>query len=327
MVRGSVIRLVAVLVMLAVALPASAERCASERPEAVWGGAFVYDEARDRVLLFGGSPERRRFAGDTWTWTDAGWRCHDVVGPPPRAFAGAAWDPERQHIVLQGGRGEGNVTLADTWAWNGKSWRRLAEEGPRVDHHAVAWSQANRALMAYGGWNGEEVVGDTWLWSDRSWQQLDVEGPPGRSAFAMSADPARRRVVVHGGLWIEGQYADAWAWDGTRWQPLWGPYDGSSVDHHAMVFDRALESLLIFGGKNYRYRPLARTRTLFGATFERLDVEGPSARHSVSFTYDTKRGRALLYGGKIYSGEEQLALDDLWIWQSGAWRLWEVAGR
>ena len=93
----------------------AAERCGVERPPALWGSALVYDAERDRIVLFGGAVAPREFSGDTWTWSPAGWRCHDVPGPSARGFSGAAFDPERGRVVLQGGRGEGNATLGDTW--------------------------------------------------------------------------------------------------------------------------------------------------------------------------------------------------------------------
>lgn len=116
-------------------------------------------------------------------------------------------------------------------------------------------------ILGFGGWNGEDVSGDTWIWGG-SWRQVLAPGPRKRGAFAMAHDVHEERVMLFGGLWLDGQYADLWQWESDRWTRLGGPYDNSSGDHHAMVYDVQRRQVVMFGGKNYRYRPLGTTRTI-----------------------------------------------------------------
>ena len=78
----------------------------------------------------------------------------------------------------------------------------------------------------------------------------------------------------------------------------------------------------MFGGKNYRYRPLDKTQTIAGSQVTLVTTEGPSARHSLSLTYDSHRDQIMLYGGKTYQEDLQvpLPLSDLWCWDGEQWR-------
>lgn len=89
--------------------------------------AMVFDTARNKVILFGGSasgelPSPRppllsySVLGDTWeydpvanTWTEL-----TTSGPPARAFSTIAYDEQGEKIVLFGGYGAEGL-LGDTW--------------------------------------------------------------------------------------------------------------------------------------------------------------------------------------------------------------------
>ncbi len=288
-------------------------------PGARWGHVFVYDPVRDQVLLFGGARDRGAYLADTWTWDGEGWQSHKVPGPPARGFAAATFHPARGTVILHGGRGQDSQTYGDTWEWTGSAWRQIEEEGPyQADHHQMVYSAHDSLILAFGGWNGQGVTDETWYWDER-WNQVRVQGPPGRAAFAMAYDTHREKVILFGGLWIDGQYADLWEWHDRSWHRQGGPYDNSSLDHHAMTYDFRNQQLIIFGGKNYRYVPLNKTRAVTGNTVQLLSNDGPTPRHSLGLTYDSRRGQVILYGGKAYQAELQIPLRDLWSWDGNGW--------
>jgi hypothetical protein len=87
------------------------------------------------------------------------------------------------------------------------------------------------------------------------------------------------------------------------------------------VYDSARSQIVVFGGKNYRYRPLQKTMVLKGENFVMIRDDGPAARHSCGLTYDSIRKRVVLYGGKYYEGEKQLPCGDtVWIWDGVNWK-------
>jgi hypothetical protein len=274
---------------------------------------------RGEALLFGGARERGAYLADTWTWDGATWTRHDVEGPAARGFAAAAFHAGRGTIVLHGGRASGRTPHADTWEWDGEGWHRIVADGAFAsDHHAMV-ALPTGALLAFGGWDGEGVAGETWLFdAGGAWRRFEGDGPPPRSAFGMGVDEERGVAVLSGGLWIEGQYADVWEWADGRWRAACGPYDNSSLDHHALAWDAARGRLVGFGGKNYRYKPLQRTFALEGGRLRQLAEDGPAPRHSTPLTSDGER--VLLYGGKTYDNREMVPLADLWAWDGERWQ-------
>jgi hypothetical protein len=294
---------------------------AAQTPEARWGHVFVYDEARDEVLLFGGASTRHTYRADTWTWKSGVWTRHDAAGPSPRGFAAAAFDASRGAIVLHGGRGNERVTYSDTWLWNGSAWRQIAADGPwKADHHGLVWDRSRSMLVGFGGWTGTGVSGETWTFDNDGWHVLSSSGPPPRASFGMAWDDKTAKVVLYGGLWINGQYADTHEWDGRRWSAVTGPYDDSSLDHHVLVFDGTTGRLVLFGGKNYRREVSGRLRVLSGSRWVALPAEGPPPRYSTGMIFHPRRKSILLFGGKELRGEEQLPLGDFWEWDAQGWR-------
>ena len=77
---------------------------------------------------------------------------------------------------------------------------------------------------------------------------------------------------------------------------------------------------MLFGGKNYRYVMNRRTRSLEEEKWKERSDEGPRARHSTHLTWNSKRGTIMFFGGKVYEGDEQLPLGDLWEWDGATWR-------
>ncbi|UCG60991.1 MAG: hypothetical protein JSV52_11775 [Candidatus Zixiibacteriota bacterium] len=285
-----------------------------------WGHVFIYDPARDNVLLFGGGLEQGVYRNDTWTWDGLRWTFHDIRGPAARGFAAATFDESRQTVVLHGGRANDSTTFSDSWEWDGSQWREIEPQGVyKADHHQMVYVPSEQAIIAYGGWTGEGVTGQTWKWAN-GWSRLSQGIPPARAAFAMALDTHKEEIYLFGGLWISGQYADLWKWQRGEWVSLSGPYDHSSIDHLAMVYDSSRRKFVAFGGKDYRRIMKSNTLLISASTIEILSLDGPSARHSIGLTYDRRKHQTLLYGGKEYRGQEQIALDDMWMWDGAAWK-------
>src|SRR5215468_2010500 len=82
-------------------------------PAARWGHAMVYDAARDRVLLFGGSTGTT-FHDDTWSWDGSRWtQLAPSLSPPARDQHVMAYDGARGRVVLFGGRLAGSTSATD----------------------------------------------------------------------------------------------------------------------------------------------------------------------------------------------------------------------
>ena len=141
--------------------------------------AMVYDERRRRTIVFGGmgqgaAGQQPPMLGDTWEFDGRTWKQIDVVGPPARLGAGAAYDSRRGQVILFGGAGANGFT-GDTWSWNGTEWKKLADTGPspRVMGY-LAYDRARDRVVMFGGRKGypNGDLNDTWEWDGATWRQV-----------------------------------------------------------------------------------------------------------------------------------------------------------
>ena len=179
--------------------------------------SMAYDAARRRLVLFGGyrgaGPARVRL-GDTWEWDGRRWEeKHPAVAPSPRNGAAMSYDADRRRVVLFGGNGPSG----ETWEWDGVAWRRIDAPTPGRFNSAVAYQGRPRALLRFGGWNGQAREGDTWRYERGRWQRLDVPGPEPRNHASMAHDERRRVMVLFGGHDGERVFGDTWEWRRGRW--------------------------------------------------------------------------------------------------------------
>ena len=94
-------------------------------PSARSSHVMAYDQARHRVVMFGGQDATFNFLSDTWEWDGNNWTLQSPsVSPPARYGAVMAFDQSIQQMVLFGGRGV-NGRLNDTWVWNGSNWSQV----------------------------------------------------------------------------------------------------------------------------------------------------------------------------------------------------------
>ena len=101
---------------------------ASTGPSPRLGFGMTYDEARSRIVIFGGYAQTQDLM-DTWAWDGTSWSNISNEGPPARGGLQIAYDSARDRIVLYGGSAPG-ITLQDTWEWDGQHWAQVMVQGP-----------------------------------------------------------------------------------------------------------------------------------------------------------------------------------------------------
>jgi hypothetical protein len=78
---------------------------------------MAWDEGRQRVIVFGGSPNS---LADTWEWDGTTWLQRMPLNPPPpSASLGLAGDTVRRKVVLFGGQTSTGPASFGTWVWDG----------------------------------------------------------------------------------------------------------------------------------------------------------------------------------------------------------------
>jgi cysteine-rich repeat protein len=132
-------------------------------PKSIEQPSLAYDPIEDRTVTYGTE-------GVTWEYRRGTWSSLDAAGPGPRRAPVLVFNPERGRITMYGGlTSEGLV--GDVWELDGGTWKLLDVFGrapePREGTSLVA-DRSERALLMFGGRNGNRAYDDTWLLSFRS---------------------------------------------------------------------------------------------------------------------------------------------------------------
>ncbi|MCA8974804.1 MAG: hypothetical protein KDC98_08780, partial [Planctomycetes bacterium] len=279
-------------------------------PPARMQHAMVFDELRERIVMFGGSNGSP--LGDTWEWDGSTWSQKNVNGPGARLEHAMSYDSLRGKTLLFGG--SNGSYLGDTWEWDGSTWSQVnaGTSGlhPR-DRHAMVFDGTRGKTVLYGGYvPGVGGFDDTWEWNGSSWTQVGVGGPGHIHSHCMAFDAARSVTMLFGGVDNSGtSYSASWTWNGSGWRQLaaTGP---DPTHNNAMAYDGNRARVVMFGG----YKPgLGSLRTTWewnGASWSLESNEGPSDRGNHAMCFDSTRDQVVLFGGAHASG----TLGDTWAW-------------
>jgi cysteine-rich repeat protein len=220
-------------------------------PSERYGHMMAYDEARRRVVLFGGlrHPEP---PGETWEYDGVDWiRRAPATSPPAKFYAAMAYDAARERTVLYGGVVSDDGWRLDdsgTWVWDGLDWATLPttdEPGPR-EAPAMAYDRARERVVLFGG----NIQADTWELDGDDWVPVPTPTVPlTRSFHAMAFHETLQAVVVSGGQIGNGDFDSAvtWAYAGQDW---WRVSEESRVGPrrmHALAALPALGAVVLFG--------------------------------------------------------------------------------
>ena len=144
----------------------------------------IYDPARDRMVVFGGTGTDFDYFNDAWALSLAGsptWSQLAPAGIPPRArrYHTAIYDPGRDRMVVFAGFGLGNSyysEFGDAWALTlggSPAWIELWHGGFRSDQlpqarysHSAIYDPVRSRMVVFGGYRFEELhdirYSDTW---------------------------------------------------------------------------------------------------------------------------------------------------------------------
>ena len=227
------------------------------RPTARVYANMVFDEARQQVVLFGGSEDTVAGLSDTWVWDGNEWSNRFTTNRPPARFMhGMAYDAVRQETVVFGGYDSGSA-LNDTWAWNGTNWfnrNPVSSPSPRAIRQGMAYDKQRQEVILFGGDSGGSATNDTWAWKGTNWNILNpATAPVSRIGHALAYDEARSQITLFGGSALN----DTWVWEGTNWLQQTPQQMPPARNGHTLTYAPTDGSLLLFGGSD----------GLFGVTF------------------------------------------------------------
>ena len=210
--------------------------------------AMVYDQARDRIVLFGGQGPNGQMLADTWEWDGRAWAKRDDGTPGVRMHPVMAYDATRRRIVLVGGAGDGGW-LTDTWEWDGTRWERRATTGPAFMASA-AYDASRNAVVALTvpAQDGSPANGMV-TWTGAEWRPLPVASvPPVEPLVPLVAGPMPNALVTYRSNYRGGDAA-TWLWNGSTW----ASQGASAITPgpllaYAAAFDARRQRVVLFGG-------------------------------------------------------------------------------
>jgi hypothetical protein len=183
-------------------------------PSARSSFSMVYDDANQRVILFGGwSKTTGANLNDTWaydpatnTWTDL-----KPTGDVPTARGGhsLAYDQVESKIVLFGGTDSKAKTYFDdtyTFDFVANAWTKVTPAGelpPLRAGHRMAYDPVSATVVLFGGWDGTLYYNDTWTFSvaTSTWTNLNLtDAPSARDSHSLVYDQATNELVLFGGF-------------------------------------------------------------------------------------------------------------------------------
>ncbi len=226
--------------------------------------AAAYDEMHDKAIML-------NLKGETWAYSPKlqKWERKDPPNSPVVRYGHRMiYEAHTGRIVLFGGfKGSGldEPIFGDTWIYEYETdtWT-LMEPGlkpsARIYHSMVYHPVAKRTLV----WGGRpfEDQSDTTMWAydshSNTWDSLQSDnGPDKRFVYApMVYCPQSDRILMFGGLELTAQFegrlvGETWLYDleNNRWERLEMHKGPSPRTQHAMVYSRALEKVVLFGGE------------------------------------------------------------------------------
>lgn len=153
---------------------------AGASPPGSYGMVGIYDQFRDRMVMFGGSTSDSYWGvhNDVWALDLASpmsWTQLQPSGalPTARRSGTAAHDLIRDRMIIYGGwdsqTNNNSSFLGDTWALSftpDLHWTQLAPGGPIPvgrDAMGAVYDAGHDRMVLFGGWAGDYMLGDTWF--------------------------------------------------------------------------------------------------------------------------------------------------------------------
>lgn len=202
---------------------------ADDSPSRRVSHALSYDAGRERVVLFGGSGPGLEKLDDTWEWDGESWEQVASGGPAARDNHAMTYDAARERIVLVGGAGGDSDDFGvfqETWTWDGETWELVAESGPQVAGHDVAYAPARERVVVFGGQDDDAPhLATTWEWDGEEWSDVTPSlAPEPRRLHGLAYDAAGGQIIVFGGFNADsGNFRETLAWTGAAWEDLAPP--------------------------------------------------------------------------------------------------------
>ena len=152
--------------------------------------------------------------------------------------------------------------------------------------------------------------------------------PSARTGLRLAYDEANKAAVLFGGSTLvdsgtakQYELDETWLWDGEKWIQQYPAHRPAGRDSHAMVYDRALQQILLFGGRDTT-QEFNDTWIYKNGDWEQLaPADSPSKRVMPGMAFDLFTNRVTLYGGTSVSADGLTVTKhrDMWEFDGSNW--------
>lgn len=220
----------------------------------------------------------------------------------------------------------GGIVPMSLWRWDGTSWTdqttgdpTMGTSAPNRTAIAAAYhAEAGHVVVVGGAGDGAGQDTSTWTLASGSWELEPSAAPEGRINAQAAYHAVDRQVIVVGGqdTVFAVPATTSWAWDGSVWTTV------SSQDHpsprisHAVTYDEARESIVLFGGTGMA-GGLGDTWIYDdGQWTEVMPAQSPAPRAGHSLAYDPVQELTVLVGGVT----AEAGAEEIWTWDGTQWK-------
>lgn len=305
-------------------------------PSARTAHAMAWDDASQRVILFGGQDLNGNALNDTWAWNGQRWTQLSPSLPPParRNHAMGTW---AGRAAMFGGTPNGSTALSDLWIFANGSWVQIITTGApptgRYFHNMTSLGSGNSSqIVMMGGTNSScsQVFDAFRLTAAGQWIPftppsnlarrtfmglVSVEGI-GNNDFGILQGNITPCSTASAGntIWHNSQ-TDAYnVVQGNAPQPArWNFAHGSSWNDP----NTPRKGYIQFGGdRGPAFNLLGdtwHTRETTPGAFNTFSVPGPAPsarRNSNGMAWDMARDHYVMFGG---NNTQNAALGDTWV--------------
>jgi N-acetylneuraminic acid mutarotase len=297
-----------------------------QAPPARAAAGMVFDADAQRLVLFGGTGVTSPNLEDTWELSTANgtWSALPTLAAPP-ATTGAVvgFDLQTRRVVVATGlsySSSGRFTPQSSAVWLlDRVAERWTDRGSTVAPPQLRYGAAfdtNRQLIVAMGTRAPPERALMWSFDSRAAQWsvqdvTDVEHPFSAGEFNGLADSTNSLFyAAQLGVLLEVRHKELAQWDGERWTkrcdlPSVGAL-GSQYETSA-AYDAAYQRVYLFGGgvpgsfEQLKNDVIALDVTTCTAEVLQPTTPPPPHRKSTSSTWDSDRGRLIVFGGLDYS--------------------------
>lgn len=194
----------------------------------------------------------------------------------------------------------------------------------RRAHHSLVYDDSRGQVLLFGGSSPRgdggccDMFNDLWAFDGTRWTPLPSSGEP-MSGSTLAYDTRAKRIVGLGGYNGSSMaIMRTLESDGWRVSRSGAPMVAAEP---GFVYDSRRNRFVAFGGSSGRGMVNGDTWELDGATWTKLTVASPPARHALGMVFDEKRGRVVMFGGGTpgSAGNPPRQLGDTWEFDGTAW--------